>query len=303
MIQGIDIQNYLGEKLHIILGEADPDHGLLVIDVDGLGPVKGDIHRTDLATRHGSKVNSARAEERNIVMTLRFTFAPQIEDSRQLTYKYFPLLRPLNFTIKTDNRTLETVGYVEKNEPEIFEETETTEISIICEDPWLYDALTKKQYTEFYGVTPLFEFPFSNESLTEPLIEFGRIEVLTERVLTYYGDADVGITINIKILNIVGDISIYKIDTREKMTIFAEKIEAITGYGLSPADEIEICTVRGSKSATLLRNGIYYNILNALDLYSDWFQISKGDNIFVYTADVVSSVNLLITNRIAYEGI
>lgn len=303
MIQYIEITNYLGEKLHMTLTEADPDHGLLVTHVDGLGPVKGDILRTKLATRDGSRTNGARAEERNIVMELTFTLAPLIEDARHNTYKFFALKRDLDIRIKTDYRTLETFGYVETNEPDIWSEHEKTQISIICPDPWLYDALQKNQRTEFFGVTPLFEFPFSNESLTEPLLEFGRIEVLTERVLTYGGDAEVGLDIYIKILNTVGDIVIHKIDTREKMTIYAEKIEAITGFGFTATDEIHICTIRGQKEATLLRNGIYYNVLNAIDKYSDWFEISKGDNIFVYTTDVVSSVNITMLNRIAYEGI
>ena len=303
MVQWVEITNFLGETLHINFEEADPDHGLLITNIDGLGPVKADILRTNLATRDGSKINGARANERNIVMTLMYVRSPLIEDSRQRTYRFFPLKKPLTFTIKTDNRLLETVGYVESNEPEIFSDQETAQISIICADPWFYDAEYGSQMTEFYGVTPLFEFPFENDSLTDNLIEFGNIELLTSRLLTNYGEADVGIDIYIKILNTVGDITIYKLDTNERMSISSEKISNITGSGFSPNDEIHICTISGMKCANLLREGVTYNILNALDKYSDWFMVTPGDNIFTYETDVLSAINITIVNRIAFEGI
>ena len=54
----------------------------------------------------------------------------------------------------------------------------------------------------------------------------------------------------------------------------------------------------------LLRNGIYTNILNALDQQSDWFSLSKGDNAFAYTADTgASNLQFQIANQIAYEGV
>lgn len=303
MIQGFDITNCYNEKLHITLGEAEPDHGLLLIKAEGLGPVQADINTTDLATRDGSKFNSARAQERNITFTFRFIFANTIEDARQLSYKYFPLKRNLNLKVTTDNRILETNGYVESNEPEIWSEQEETTISIICPDPWFYEAFQGSQQTDFYGVTPLFEFPFENDSLTEELIEFGQIEIKTERVVIYEGDAEVGIVIRIKASGPTSNITFYKIDTREKLVIDVEKIEDITGYGITAADEIIISTIRGEKSAVLFRNGIYYNILNAVDRYANWFELKKGDNIFVFDTDINSNLQVSIINRIAYEGI
>ena len=47
---------------------------------------------------------------------------------------------------------------------------ETTQISIVCPDPYFYSAGPDGTNTTiFYGVEPLFEFAFSNESLTESL--------------------------------------------------------------------------------------------------------------------------------------
>lgn len=303
MVHSFSVTNYLNERIRIKLSEADPDHGLLLIKAEGLGPVKADINTTALATRDGSKYNSAKAKERSIKLTLRFTFAKTIEDVRHLTYKYFPLKQPLTLMVETDNRSTECIGYVSENDPEIWSELEATTVVLTCPDPWMYDAITKFQETTFFGVTPLFEFPFENDSLTENLIEFGNLEIRSERIIRYTGDAEVGIMIYIKVLNPIGDITFYKINTREKMVIYCDKIEAISGYGISRGDEIIISTATGDKSAKLLRRGVYYNILNAIDRYSDWFKLSKGDNIFVFDTDVISNLQVRFRNRLAYEGI
>jgi hypothetical protein len=53
-----------------------------------------------------------------------------------------------------------------------------------------------------------------------------------------------------------------------------------------------------------MRDGETINILNCLDKYPDWFQLSRGDNIFTYTAEVgMVNLQFKIDNQIAYEGI
>lgn len=128
------------------------------------------------------------------------------------------------------------------------------------------------------GVEPLFEFAFSNESLTESLIEFGEIKNETEQTVYYSGDAEIGVVITIHAIGNVRNITIYNTGTREVMRIDTDKLKQLTGSGMVAGDEIIISTIKGDKSITLLRNGIYTNILNCLDKDSDWFQLSKGDN-------------------------
>ena len=110
------------------------------------------------------------------------------------SYKYFPIKKKVTLLIETDNRICETYGYVESNEPDIFSSDETTQISIVCPDPYFYSAGPDGTNTTiFYGVEPLFEFAFSNESLTESLIEFGEIKNETEQTVYYSGDAEIGV--------------------------------------------------------------------------------------------------------------
>ena len=304
MIKSITITNYLGEDLTLELGAPDKS-GMYIKKIDGLGPPSANINAKELATSDGGVFNSARANARNIVLELGFMFNPSVEDMRQLTYKYFPIKQKLRFRIDTDNRIAEIYGYVESNEPNIFSNVETTQISIICPDPYFYSAgRDGTNATVFSGVEPAFEFPFSNESLTAKLIEMGTIEYSTEKNIYYNGDSEVGVVITIHAIGNAGDITIYNTGTRETMKISAEKIKTITGNGIKNGDDIIISTVKGDKYITLLRDGEYTNILNALDKDSDWFQLAKGDNIFAYSA-TSGSVNLRfkVENRIIYEGV
>ena len=85
----------------------------------------------------GSIFASARATERNIVLTLILLPIPSIESVRQKTYSFFPIKKAVTLLVETDNRLVETTGYVESNEPNIFSQQESTQISIICPDPTL----------------------------------------------------------------------------------------------------------------------------------------------------------------------
>lgn len=301
MIKTITVTNYLNESIVLELG-APEKSGLLIKSITGLGPVKADINMTNIASSDGSLYNSSRATYRNITMKLGLMFAPTIEDSRLKTYKYFPIKKKIKLTIETDNRICECYGYVESNEPDIFSKSETVNISIICPDPYFYSV--NKELVIFYGVEKAFEFPFSNESLTDDLIEFGHVVTNTRQNIYYTGDAEVGITIIIHAIGKVTNLTIWNVSTRESMHINDDKLITITGSGIDTADDIIITTLKNSKSIQLFRNGIYTNILNCFDRNTDWFKISKGDNIFAFTSDYGNSnMEMRIEYQNAYEGV
>lgn len=302
MIKSITVTNYLGDSLKLELTRPEKS-GLIVKSVTGLGPGKATINTTEAASNDGSFYNSARVSSRNIVISLIFMWKETIEDARQLTYKYFPLKKELTLLIETDNRTSEIKGYVESNEPDIFSQEEGSDISIICPDPFFYSAYEKK-VTTFGGIMPLFEFPFSNESLTQSLLEMGSILTRPDRVITYDGDYEIGVTISVRAYGPVTGVSIYNVGTKEVMRINTDILRSLTGAGLDEGDEIVICTIKGKKSATLIREGKSTNVLNCINRDANWFQLSKGNNIFAYTADTgVSDVQIEIENRIVYEGV
>lgn len=302
MIKSVKVTNYLGESITLELGRPEKS-GFAITSIEGLGPVKATINTTKISTRDGSLYNSARADIRNIVIKVRYLWKDTIEDARQLSYKYFPLKQKVNLQIESDNRILETDGYVESNEPNIFSEASDASISIICPFPFFYSA-EGDQATMFSGVEAAFEFPFSNESLTENKLEIGVIQNLSENSVLYNGDVETGATIYIHVIGDVGSISIYNLRTRETMRIDATKIEAYVGEGIIAKDDIIICTEQGNKSASLVREGKTYNILNCIDRDVDWFQLSKGDNLFTYSADYgATNLQFRIENKVLYEGV
>lgn len=307
MIYSIVVTNYLGDRIKLELGKPDVS-GFLIKSITGLGPAKANVNTTEVSTNDGSLFNSARLSQRNIVLDMVFintVYGESIEDLRQKSYKYFPLKKSVELTIETDNRYVKTTGYVESNEPNIFSSREGTQISIICPDPYFYSAGEDgNNVTNFYSIDPMFEFPFSNESLDEPLLVFGEIQIKTEGVITYHGDSEIGVMIYIHAIGPATNINIYNTETREVMRINTEKISSLTGKGIVASDDIVINTAKGEKSITLIREGVSYNILNCLDKNTDWFTLAKGDNIFAFTADSgVTNLQFRVENKVIYEGV
>ena len=204
MLKSIIVTNYLGDSLTLELTRPEKS-GLIVTKVTGLGPPKAEINTDDVANNDGASYNSARVTKRNIVIDLKYMFSPTIEASRLKTYKYFPIKKNVKLRFITDNRDAEIIGYVESNEPDIFSKDSGTTISIVCPDSYFNSSET--QSTIFSGVEPMFEFPFENDSLSEPLIEFGRIMNLKESTVYYMGDALAGVNIFINSLGSVVNVT------------------------------------------------------------------------------------------------
>lgn len=288
MIKSITAENPKGEKLVLELSNPEPS-GLYVKSVEGLGPGKSTINVNEIMSSDGGIYSSSRVSSRNIILTLGMMFCPLIEDARHKTYQYFQIKKKVKLTIETDYRISFIEGFVESNEPDIFSEEETAQISIICPNPWFYDMGGTK--SAFSGVEDLFEFPFSNELLPGDVanntcdhIIFGDIRQGTVVGLQYDGDIDTGVLMRIRFTDIMDKMVIYNVDTSESMTLNLTLIKDITGSALTIHDEIEISTFTGSKYIYLVREGEKINIFSVLDRFTSWFKLSKGVNQFAFTA-------------------
>lgn len=163
MIKSLTVTNPKGESLKIELLRPELS-GLIIKSIDGLGPPTASISSSEIATMDGALYVGSRLETRNIVITFLMGENPSVEVNRLKTYQYFPTKRPITLQIETDTKTAQIQGYVESNEPEIFSEQEETKISIVCLDPYFYDA--DKTIINFSDVIPKFEFAFENNNLT-----------------------------------------------------------------------------------------------------------------------------------------
>jgi hypothetical protein len=302
MLKSVMITNHLGESTTIELRFPEKSGFLVRGGIEGLGPSKANINTTQVVVGDGATFNSARVEPRNIVFKLAFLESATIEETRQRSYKFFPIKRKIKLTFETDRRICYTYGYVESNEPVIFSEAEGTSISVICPDPYFYSM--DNHLTLFSTAEPNFEFPFSNESLDTKEIKFGDILYNDERTIYYPGDASVGITMRIHSVGSASGLRITNTRTLEYMTIDSPKLLALTGSDIVAGDDIVISTKRGEKYVRLERGGDAFNIRNALSKDVDWFQLEKGNNIFAYTASLgIEYLSFRIENQIAYEGL
>lgn len=304
MIKNITVTNYLGESLLLELMFPE-NSGFVIKEITGLGPSKAVINSTELSTSDGSVFNSSRIESRNIVFNLKILPCPTIEAARQKLYKYFPIKKKIRIKFETDSRLCEIYGYVETNEVVIFSNQVSTQISIICPDPYFYSAGSDaKTITLFSGVEAAFEFPFSNESLTDPLLVFGEIRLDQERNIYYNGDSETGLTIYIHAIGEATNLTIYNIATSEFMKIDTDRLTTLTGFPIIAGDDIIISTIKGNKYISLLREGTYINILNCIDLNSTWFQLTKGDNQFGFVAETGgTTLQFRVENYKVFEGI
>lgn len=301
MIYSVIVTNYLGESLKIEL--ANPkETGFAITKIDGIGAGVANINTTELATNDGSLFNSSRVTERNITIEMTFMEAITIEETRHRTYKYFPVKRPLTLTFETDTRVCSIDGYVESNEADIFSETEGCSISIICPNP--YFRSTSMTSLLFYGVDPLFEFPFENNHRTTKLIEFGQINRFTDRNIEYEGDTETGVVIKAHALGPFKNLRIYKIQSREVIKIYTDRIATIVGSNIQKGDDIVISTESKNQYIKFIRAGKETNVLNSMDRSSNWFKLSKGDNVIAYTADEgLSNLEFTVEYRTLYAGV
>ena len=301
MITAIKTTNHLNESLILELLRPE-ESGFVVLRIDGLGPPKAEISLTERAGVDGSLYNSGRAAPRNIVLSLRFYPGQDIEVLRQKSYKYFPLNRPITFEVQATNRIAYATAYVEANEPDIFSSEEGCVITLMFPDSYLYD--TTGSFVLFSSITPKFEFPWSNESTDDPLLEMGDLNIETTKTVIYEGDVPVGMLIHIHATGSASDFVLTEVLTLDTLAIDSTKLISTTGADISEGDDIWISTVKGSKYAILIRDVTTYNILNCLGTSPVWFQLEKGDNLYAYdAASGLTNLQFTIYHDVAYEGI
>lgn len=305
MIRSITVINDQDEALYLDLFHPE-DSSLVITKIDGLGPTKASINTTELASSDGAMFNSSRITSRNIVMSFQLLEDPVtnlIETTRLKVYRAFPLKRNVTIIIETDHRIAQTTGYVETNEPDIFQKQETMQVSIVCPDPFFY---TKDDSKTLNGVESQFSFPFSNESLTEPLLLLGDIISSVGEPYYYSGDIQCGVIIHMHAYDEVINPTIYNSLTKERMKFDTSKIRAIvedTYDNIIAGDDIIISSISGDKYVKLRRHGKEYNILACLPKLTQWITVKKGDNVFGYFAESGSSnLNMIINTNILYEG-
>lgn len=258
-----------------------------VISVQGLAPPQTVVNTSTGGLIDGAFFNSARLQQRNIVITI--VINGDIETNRQRLYKIFNLKKPCKIFFQNENRNVQIEGYVETAECDLFTQREKMQISIVCPRPYFEDL--NVIHTELAQIMREFEFPFD---ISEP-IPFSEVVENPVCTITNYGDVECGVIITATITGSVMGLKIYN-TTAQKYIGF--------DTSFSSGDKITINTLSGQLGATLLRAGTTTNLLNLLSAGSEWLKLDLGDNDFTFsTISGSENVQIEIIPTALYGGV
>lgn len=247
----------------------------------GLGPVAADVVTSSLGMVDGAKLNSARVDRRNVVLTVYI--GGNAEQNRIRLYRFFAPKQAVKLYYKNGMRHVYTEGIVETFECNQFEAKQRAQISIICPQPYLIGA--EEIVKDISGTLALFEFPFS---IAAEGMEFSRLSGTDYAILHNSGDEPTGFIVTIYARQDVTAPVIYNAITNEAMRITGT-LEA--GYTLT------INTNTGGKRITITSpSGQVTNALHRKQAGSVWLKLEAGDNYISYAAESGADA-MLVTLR------
>lgn len=107
--------------------------------IDGLGPVKADVSKSEYAQLNRDFIENTRVGSRNIVLTLDlepdWTVGETVDGLRDIVYDFASPQDRVHLTFVKDDTSWEIEGVVESCEPPMFVKDPAVQISVICEDP------------------------------------------------------------------------------------------------------------------------------------------------------------------------
>lgn len=282
MAYKITIENKKSEKLELT---NNPNYD---VKATGLSPMTSDIVTTPVANYGGAKYVTSRNQTRNIVLTI-FVKAP-VEANRINLYKYIKSKEWIRVYFKNNTRDVYIDGYVESFECDLFSQTQTAQVSIICPKPQFMDidADVEKVST----TQGAFSFPFyANDS--EP-VAFSIYDARAT-LINNESDDEIGFIYTIQCYGKVVNPMLYLEDTGKYFKI---------NHTFPKDSIITISTLNGSKSVKRDLRGHVTNIINDVDAGSTWLKLNTGYNHLLQTAEsgVDNMVGELLYHK-EYEGV
>lgn len=275
MLTRIDIESE--NPFYVPIAGASPKDSLLLRQIDGLDPPDVDLFIGDYA-RDGGYYQGRRVAKRNVVFTFDLNPNPALGETvpglREMLYKAFvdPSVDADFIKINLwddEDRIRYLVGYTEKIESGIFSSETTSQISIVCPDPYLRDNV-KTVKTDPTGWTTV---PFA-----------------------YTGTAETGFEVEILM---TAPTPVLTLDNNGKTMIINRNFFA--------GDLVKINTNRGARALTVTRPGdLPEPLIAGLSPLSPWLELHSQSNIMrVYgetDIDIVGAVKLLAYTQ-TYWGI
>lgn len=275
-------------KNGILLNLTQNESNYQVVGIEGLQPPAATINLSKNANMDGSTFNSSYLNERNIVLTVKLR--GEVEKNRLKLYEFLGTGDYCKIFYSNGSRQVYCEGHAESIENDMFSESQEVQISIICENPYLY-ALNLI-YMDISKDFNVFEFPFSIE---ESGAELSSLELNRRASVLNLGEAPTGIEMTLHSTMHVRNPIIYNESTGDFLKLNTD---------LNVGEIIIINTNKGKKYIKKYVDGVEYNILNTLVGGSTWHQLKVGANAFVYTADENESTLFIeFTYGTLYKGV
>lgn len=285
MIQSVWVENQNGDRLDLPLSTSGEEHGIYVFNTEGLGSPVATVNGTGGPAFDGIRVNSVRADARHLMLSLAIPEGgDREEEAKALIYKHFPVKQLVTFGIVTDRVSVYTEAFIEQNEMSEFSKIENSVISMVCPEPYFLDVSEWETTVTYDSGIPLFEFPFSNESLTLPQIIFGEVTNIPTAYVYYTGAVETGATFSLYFTGNVDGLTIANSNGSQLMSIDVSVGETLAGGPIQSGDQILINTRKGEKSIYFVRAGVRYNMLASIGITDDWIQVRPGVNAIVIGA-------------------
>lgn len=258
LLNALEVLNSRGATLNLPL--EDTSGGFVVQKIEGLDPVKATLVSSSFANMDGEQFHSSRREARNIKLTLGLDpdyAVGSVKDLRDFLYQYFmPKSRDIltfrmfdKFATEIFNQylNLNIEAYIESFDSDLFVAEPTVDISMMCFDPDFFDP----NLVTFDGMT---------------------VSDTTTGTVTYDGTIETGVILTIRPNRAMTDVTIYHTPPD------GTQVTVYISYPLLAGDVLQVSSVTGSKSATLLRGGVESSVLYAISPQSGWLTLQPGDN-------------------------
>lgn len=289
MIETVWVENPDGDRLEMGLRTSGDELGLVVFNLEGLGPPQATINGTGGPGFDGIRANSVRADMRQIILTLAVQGGTLDEESvRAMIYHYFPSKQVITFGINTSQDHKYIHAIVESNEMNEFAKVENAVLGLSCPQPWFIDVISKSISIDKDSVIPSFTYPFENPVNTGPELVYGFQKDGPVGYLSNVGHIESGCDIVMNFTGVVVNPTITNGD--QSMTFDLSNVDG----GVQAGDQLVINTRLGEKSVYFKRSGTSINMITSMDLFTDWIQVMPGINLIYVTAE--TGVDKIVTD-------
>ena len=279
------VENELGRVLQL----SGMEHKWQIKSITGLNQPNAALSLSVIPTLDGQRLNSARLESRNVIITLEIK--GNVNDNLMELNSIIHSKKFLRLYFKNASFDVYVNGTVESFEYDHFENGNVVaQISLICENPnWISNTDTETQITKTIS---LLEFPIS---LPAEGIAFSETKPKAIEAIRINGNNNSPLIARIEASEKVTSPKITNETTGESLEI---KVTMKKG------DVLYISSEKGNKKIELYSGGKTRSVVNKVELPINWLELIPGINVINITAKSgLSNLTATITSSDVFGGV